>query len=99
MVVDFREIAKVLEDAATAMERDKSLDPDEAVRLTVWGVRDAHVPQRPTTESDLYDEATSAIEVRCGWQECGIAGIPRKDAIQAARAEAARYRSYGGGRR
>lgn len=96
--VDFQGVAEVLTTAANAMERDPGLDPDRAVRLAVWGVADAVVPQRQTTESDLYDEAVSAIECKTGWQGEGIADTPRQDAIRAARAEAARFGSYGGGR-
>lgn len=95
---EFGEVAHVLTAAANAMRRDPRLDPDNAVRVAVWGVPDAVVPQRQTVESDLYDEAVSAIEVKCGWQGEGIARIPREQAIDAARDEADRYRSYGGGR-
>lgn len=96
--VDFQGVAEVLTTAANAMERDPRLDPDNAVRLAVWGVPNAVVPQRQTTESDLYDVAVSAIECQTGWQGEGIAQVPRREAIQAAREEAARFGSYGGGR-
>lgn len=96
--MDFAAVADVLERAATAMETTPGLDPDGAVRLAVWGTSDAHAPVRQTTESDLYDEAVTAIEAKCGWQGHGIDRIPVREAIDAARQEAARFRSYGGDR-
>ncbi|MEU5596642.1 hypothetical protein [Streptomyces sp. NPDC020298] len=95
--MDFAAVAGVLENAATIMDAHPNLNPDQAVRQAVFGNPHAHVPERQTTEADLYDEAHSLIEAYCGWQGNGIDRIPRQEAIDAARTEAARYRSYGGG--
>lgn len=96
--MDFAATADVLERAATAMDTNPALDPDGAVRLAVWGNPDTPYPDDDNAPGcDLFDEASSAIECFCGYQGNGIEQIPRRDAIEAARAEAARFRSYVGG--
>ncbi len=96
--MNFAAVADVLERAATAMENNPCLDPDGAVRLAVWGNPETPYPDDDNSPGcDLYDEAHSAIECFCGYQGNGIQDIPRRDAIEAARAEAARFRSYTGG--
>ncbi|MFJ6085124.1 hypothetical protein ACIQI8_27320 [Streptomyces sp. NPDC092369] len=96
--MDFAAVADALERAATAMETNPRLDPDGAVRLAVWGNAETLYPGDDTPGALTFDSASSAIECFCGWQGNGIDRIPRDEAITAARSEAARYRSYGGGR-
>ena len=92
--MDFAAIADVLERAATAMENNTELDPDGAVRLAVWGDPETPYPGDNAPGADVFDDASSAIECFCGWQGNGIDRIPAAEAIEAARAEAARFRSY-----
>jgi len=98
--MNFYEVARVLDAAADAMEQDPSLDPDGAVRLAIWGDSETLYPgdQEPGAES--FDYAESAIECwvanKHGYDPGGgIDHLDRDDAIEAARAEAERYRSYG----
>ncbi|MFG3085107.1 hypothetical protein [Streptomyces parvulus] len=98
MSIDFTAVADALTRAATAMETNPNLDPDGAVRLAVWGNPDTPYPGDNAPGADAFNEAVSAIECYCGWQGNGIADIPVPEAIAAARAEAARFASYGGGR-
>lgn len=96
-MTDFAGIADVLTRAADLMEADPDMDPDGAVRQVVWGDPETLYPGDGEPGADLFDEAESAIECFCSYQNSGIQDIPRRDAIEAARAEAARFRSYGGG--
>lgn len=96
--MDFAATANALDRAATAMQGNPALDPDAAVRQAVWGNPETKYPGDGQPGADVFDDATSAIECYCGWQGNGIDRIPRSQAIAAARAEAARFRSYGGGR-
>ncbi|MFJ4627129.1 hypothetical protein [Streptomyces sp. NPDC088847] len=93
-MTNFKGIARVLRESAAAMEADPSLDPDGAVRQAVWGHRDAPFPGDGQPGADLFDEASSAIECKTGWQGHGIEHIPQAEAIAAARAEAARFGRY-----
>ncbi|PSK52432.1 hypothetical protein B0E38_04758 [Streptomyces sp. 111WW2] len=95
--VDFKGVARLLAAAATAMERNPRLNPDQALRLVVWGDARAQYPGAGEPGADLYDEAHTAIEAKTGWQGHGIDHIPAKEAIPAARAEAARFHEMGGG--
>lgn len=88
-------VADALERAANAMQANPRLDPDSAVRFAVWGDPNTPYPGDDAPGAETFDYAESAIECYCGWQGNGIDRIPRRDAIRAARAEAARYRSYG----
>ncbi|NUS78486.1 MAG: hypothetical protein HOV70_20120 [Streptomyces sp.] len=97
--MDFAAVADALTRAATAMENNAALDPDGAVRLAVWGNSETPYPDDDNSPGcDTFDEASSAIECFCGYQGNGIADIPRLEAIEAARAEADRFKSYAGGR-
>ena len=95
--MDFAAVSDALTRAATAMENNPQLDPDGAVRLAVWGDPETKYPGDNEPGADLFDEASSAIECFCGYQGNGIDRIPRRYAIEAARSEAARFASYGGG--
>jgi hypothetical protein len=86
-----------LEEAADAMQRLPLLSPDAALRLVVWGAADAAYPGDGRPGAAEFDEAHSAIEVALGWQGHGIDHVSSAEAIPAARREAARLRSYGGG--
>ncbi|WP_055591140.1 hypothetical protein [Peterkaempfera griseoplana] len=98
MATNFRAIADALDRAATAMNRDRTLDPDGALRLEIWGNRDARMPAGQTSDTDVYDDAAAAITGKdadaCGEDPGYIGDVPREDAIGYARAEAARFRSY-----
>ncbi|MFC8332776.1 hypothetical protein [Streptomyces olivaceus] len=96
--VDFTGVARVLDAAADAMERNGRLNADQALRLVVWGAASAAYPGDGEPGADVYDEAHTAIESKTGWQGHGIGHIHRAEAVTAARAEAARYRAMGGGR-
>lgn len=98
-MTDFRAIAKTLETTAALLEANPRLDPDAAVRQAIWGTPAAHVPVNDTADSRVYDDVTSAIEgydAQLHGYECGdgIDRMPRGNGIRAARAEAARFRSY-----
>lgn len=95
--MDFAAVADALIRTADAMENDPGLDPDGAVRLAVWGDSETLYPGDNEPGADIFDEAQSAIECFCGYQGNGIANIPRAEAIEAARAEAARFSAYAGG--
>jgi hypothetical protein len=95
-MTDFAGVADVLTRAADLMEADRGMDPDGAVRQAVWGNSETPYPGDGEPGADLFDVAESAIECFCGYQGNGIEQIPRRDAIEAARAEADRFRSYGG---
>jgi hypothetical protein len=101
--MDHAAVADVLERAATAMTNNPALDPDGAVRLAVWGHPETPYPGDQEPGAEAFDYAESAIECwiaeKHGYDPGGgIDHLDRADAIEAARAEAARYRSYGGGR-
>ncbi|MFD0209162.1 hypothetical protein ACFVH9_08490 [Streptomyces hirsutus] len=96
--VDFKGVARLLAAAANAMERNSRLNPDEALRRVLWGDAQAPYPGDGKPGADLYDEAHTAIEAKTGWQGHGIDRIPAKEAIPAAREEAARFHELGGGR-
>ncbi|MFJ8006120.1 hypothetical protein [Streptomyces fagopyri] len=91
--MNFVAVARVLDEAADLMEADRTLDPDGAVRLAVWGDPETPYPGDNAPGADEFNEASSAIECKCGYQGNGIRDIPQRDAIAAARAEAARFRS------
>ena len=92
--MDFAAVADTLTRTADALEHSPYLNPDAAVRFAVWGNSETPYPGDDAPGAAEFDEATSAIECYCGWQGNGIADIPRDEAIAAARAEAARFRSY-----
>jgi hypothetical protein len=92
--MDFAATASTLDQAADLMQANPNLDPDGAVRQAVWGNPETPYPGDNAPGAGIFDDATSAIECFCGYQGNGIAGIPRAEAIEAARAEAARFRSY-----
>ncbi|MEL3944851.1 hypothetical protein [Streptomyces sp. LNU-CPARS28] len=100
-MTNFAAAADALERAAIAMENNPGLDPDGAVRIAVWGHPDTPYPddgQGPGVEA--FDLAECAIEskvaAKYGYDAGdGIDHLDRSDAIAAARAEAARFRSYG----
>lgn len=96
--VDFPGAARALDGLADALEADASLNPDEALRKAVWGDPHTPYPSDDAPGADAFEEAHSAMEAKTGFQGAGIDGVPRAVAIAAAREEAARYRSYGGGR-
>lgn len=96
---DFRAIAAALETTARLMESRPELDPDGAVRMAIWGTPEAMLPAEDTTDSLLYDDAVSAIECydadKNGYDPGdGIQRLDRSAAIEAARVEARRFRSY-----
>lgn len=95
--VDFAAAARALDGLADALEADRGLDPDQALRLAVWGDPRAPYPGDHAPGAAAFDEAHSAMEAKTGYR-AAVERIPRGEAIAAARAEAARYRSYGGGR-
>ncbi|MFD8805593.1 hypothetical protein [Streptomyces sp. NPDC059597] len=100
---DFASIADVLDRAATAMETNPALDPDGAVRLAVWGDPETPYPGDQQPGADTFDQAEIAIESwvadKHGYNPGGgIDHLDRTEAIEAARAGAARFRSYGGDR-
>ncbi len=75
------------------------LDPDGAVRVAIWGTPDAKVPVDPTADSLVYDEVTTAIECWDAYENNyepgnGIDHLDRRAALEAAQAEARRFRSY-----
>jgi len=97
---DFAGVAHVLEMAADIMETRPDLDPDGAVRLTLFGDPDAHVPNDGSPVSDLYDTAYSAItgghyEKHGFLDPLPLQEVPTADAIPVAREAAERFRSYG----
>lgn len=99
MSTPFAAIADTLTAAADAMENAPGLDPDGAVRQALWGHPDTPYPGDNAPGADLFDEAESAIECYIANQDGhdpgdGIDRIPPQRAIEAARAEAARFRSY-----
>lgn len=98
-MTDFDATARALESAAGFMESSRDLNPDAAVRLAVWGKPNIPYPGDDAPGADAFNEATSAIKAHCGWQANGIDRIPQGEAITAAHAEAARFRSYVGGAR
>lgn len=95
--MDFAAVADALTRTADAMENNPDLDPDGAVRLIIWGNSETPYPGDNAPGAAVFDETESAIECYCGYQGNGIADIPRREAIEAARAEAARFNSYAGG--
>ena len=94
----YQAIADALTKAADALGNDPSLDPDRALRIAIWNNPNAVYPGHHAPAADTYDQATSAILTATGMHGHDIASIPRHTAITAARSEAARFRSYGGGR-
>ncbi|HEX9755732.1 MAG TPA: hypothetical protein VGA42_08485 [Gemmatimonadales bacterium] len=92
--MDFAATASTLDKAADLMEAHPHLDPDGAVRQAIWGDPETKYPGDNAPGADAFDEASTAIECFCGYQGNGIASIPRTEAIEAARAEASRFRSY-----
>lgn len=97
--MDFAAVADVLERAATAMETNPALDPDGAVRLAVWGDPETPYPGDQEPGAEVFDHAESAIECFVANEQGydpgdGIQHLTQADAIDAARMEAGRYRSY-----
>ncbi|MFF7142286.1 hypothetical protein ACFZB5_13690 [Streptomyces nodosus] len=100
--MDLTAVADALERAATAMETNPRLDPDGAVRLAVWGNPETPYPGDQAPGAATFQEAETAIEswiaAKHGYNPSGgIDHLNQAEAITAARAKAARYRSYGGG--
>jgi hypothetical protein len=96
--VDFEAVARVLDGLADALETDRGLNPDQALRRAVWGDADKAYPGDHAPGADLFDEAHTALEAATESQGAGIERVPRDEAVVAARAEAVRYRTCGGGR-
>lgn len=97
MTASFTAVAAALTGAADAMDANPTLTPDQALRLAIWGNAETPHPGKDEPGADTYDSASALIEAYCGYQGHGIRVIPQHDAIQAARTEAARYHTYGGG--
>jgi hypothetical protein len=92
-------VADTLDGVAAALEKDRSMDPDGAVRLVLWGTSETPRPVGDTADSELFDEASSLIECYVAQAQGydpgnGIQHLDRRDAITAARAEARRVRHF-----
>lgn len=99
--MDFAAVSRTLTTAADLMQANPGLDPDGAVRQAVWGDPNTLYPGDQEPGAETFDYAESAIEcwiaARHGYDPGGgIDHLDRSEAIEAARAEAARYASYGG---
>ncbi|MFD9903886.1 hypothetical protein [Streptomyces sp. NPDC059063] len=92
--MSYADNARTLDALADALEDNPRLNPDTALRLAVWGDRNARFPGDGALGATLFTECESAMECRLGWPAQGIAHVDRLPAISAARAEAARFRSY-----
>jgi hypothetical protein len=99
--MNFRHVAKVLAKTADIMETTPSLDTDSALRQAVWGTPRANAPRGQTNDTDLYDEAATAISCygvnpadTSSEPYAYVGDVPRRDAIKAARAEAKRFGKY-----
>ncbi|MEU1155754.1 hypothetical protein ABZ369_22435 [Streptomyces sp. NPDC005918] len=91
--------AQALDATIRAMEADPSLDPDAAARLAVNGDANWQMPYGDTTDSLLYESVADAIahdhapHLDADWRPLAQELSPA-DGLRAARAAAARVRSY-----
>lgn len=97
--MNFRRTAEALDHAATLLESNPALGISGALRQVVWGTPDALMPELDTADSDLYQDAETSVESYVSQQDghdcgAGVDWIPPHRAIEACRAEAARFRTY-----
>ncbi|MEV5944526.1 hypothetical protein [Streptomyces sp. NPDC051994] len=91
-------IAATLTKVAETLDNSTGVDPDNAVRLIIWGDADAPYPGDNAPGADLFNEVTSLIECHIARQDRddpgnGIAWIPPARAAAACRAEAQRWQA------
>ncbi|MCM8555368.1 hypothetical protein [Streptomyces sp. STCH 565 A] len=87
--MDRAAVAVALVRAATAMENNPAVNPDEAVRIATLGHPQGH-PGFGQPGTDLFDQVTGVLRAACHWPTARIDGIPQAQAITAAYAEAGR---------
>lgn len=101
-MTDWTPVVETLDKVAGILDEQPGLDPDGAVRLAVWGNSDTPYPGDDEPGADVFEHVEMLIEGYIAAQDghdCGdgIAWVPPNRAIEACRAEAARFRSLGYG--
>ncbi|GHI41895.1 hypothetical protein [Streptomyces violascens] len=89
-------IAVMLDKVASTLENSTGLNPDQAVRLAIWGDADTPDPEHGTPSADMFREITVLIACHIANEDGmdprdSIAWIPPHRAAAACRAGARRW--------